>query len=101
MLTVLFIASNTRLSCQTRIAGTQRFFRGTDVQVQIIERNRQCIDIRKILDFWKPAGVIAECGSEADELVPANMGRVPTVYLDAEPNLWPNARCALLQGISS
>lgn len=84
MKTVLFIASDSRQSCQTRIDGVQRFFKGTDILVHVIDRNKKHIDIRKVMAFWKPIGVIAECGSNADELTPSNLGRVPTVYLDAD-----------------
>ncbi len=40
-----------------------------------------------MLDFWKPIGCIAECGSDMNEFRPEIFGRIPTVYLDSDPSL--------------
>lgn len=85
MKNILFFASATRQSCNKRIAGVRRYFAKTDCQVQVIEGNYKRINIAKILDFWKPVGCIAECGSDTDSLTPASFGRIPVVFLDKDP----------------
>lgn len=86
MKTVLFIVSATRFSCRKRLNGAFRFFKGTNYRLQVIERRYKKIPIKKILDFWKPVGCIAECGSGADELKQSAFGKVPVVYLDLKPS---------------
>lgn len=85
--TVLFFASATRHSCRKRVAGVQRYFASSDIQVQVIESNYRHINVRKVLDFWHPVGCIAECGSDMNEYRPELFGSIPTVYLDRDPSL--------------
>lgn len=92
MKTILFFSSASRHSCRKRVAGVQRYFHDSDVQVQIIECNYQKINVPKLLDFWKPAGCIAECGSDRSNFSPATFGKVPVVYLDRDPDLHDGAR---------
>ena len=85
MKTILFFSSASRHSCRKRVAGVQRYFSDSDVQIQIIEGNYQKIDVPRLLDFWKPVGCIAECGSDRNNFSPATFGDIPTVYLDKDP----------------
>lgn len=87
MKTVLFFASATRHSCRKRVAGVQRYFANSDIQVQVVESNYHHINVKKVLDFWHPVGCVAECGSDLNEFRPEVFGRIPTVYLDRDPSL--------------
>ena len=66
METVVFFASATRHSCRKRVAGVQRYFASSDIQVVVVESNYSHINVKKVLDFWHPVGCIAECGSDMD-----------------------------------
>lgn len=85
MKTILFFSSASRHSCRKRVAGVLRFFRGSDVQVQVVECNYQKINVPKLLNFWRPAGCIAECGSDKNTFNPSSFGDIPVVYLDKDP----------------
>ena len=87
METVVFFASATRHSCRKRVAGVQRYFASSDIQVVVVESNYSHINVKKVLDFWHPVGCIAECGSDMDEYRPDIFGNIPTVYLDRDPAL--------------
>lgn len=92
MKTVLFFVSATRHSCRKRLNGAFRFFKGTNYRIQIVERMYEPVPVKRILDFWKPAGCIAECGSGADELRPSAFGRIPVVYIDLDPEAAKSVR---------
>ncbi len=87
MKTVLFFASATRHSCRKRVAGVQRYFSNSDIQVQVVESNYHHINVKKVIDFWNPIGCIAECGSDMNEFRPEIFGKLPMVYLDRDPSL--------------
>ena len=87
METVVFFASASRHSCRKRVAGVQRYFADSDIQVVVVESNYHHINVKKALDFWHPIGCIAECGSDLNEYRPELFGNIPTVYLDRDPAL--------------
>ena len=84
MKTVLFFISSTRHTCSNRLEGIYRYARKNDWHVQVVERAFHKIDVRHHLDFWSPIGVIAECGSGADDLNDDAFGALPVVYFDAD-----------------
>lgn len=84
MKTVLFIISSTRHTCRDRLEGIYRYARSHDWHVQVVERAFHKVDVRRQLDFWRPIGVIAECGSGADELNDDVFCALPVVYFDAD-----------------
>ena len=84
MNTVLFFISSTRHACSNRLEGILRYARKRDWHVQVIERAFHKVNVRQQLDFWRPVGVIAECGSGADELNATTLGGLPVVYFDAD-----------------
>ena len=55
--------------------------------MQVIERNsgEKALDVMRIVDFWQPAGVIAECGGGMPEISRKTLGDLPVVYLDEDP----------------
>ena len=84
MKTVLFFISSTRHTCRNRLEGIYRYAREHDWHVQVVERAFHKVDVRRQLDFWRPIGVIAECGSGADELTNDAFGALPVVFFDAD-----------------
>ncbi len=86
MNTVLFFVCTNRYSCDDRISGAMRYAERRGWDIQVIERNNQRLDVSGIIDFWKPIGIIAECGGGMPELSRETVGDVPLVYLDEDPN---------------
>lgn len=84
MKTVLFFVSSTRHTCRDRLDGICRYARGRGWHVQVIERAFHKVNVRQQLEFWKPIGVIAECGSGAEEFNASAFGGMPAVYFDAD-----------------
>ena len=84
MKTILFIISSTRHTCRDRLEGIYRYARNRDWHVQVVERAFHKVRVRELLDFWNPIGVIAECGSGAEELNAKAFGDLPVVYFDAD-----------------
>ena len=85
MKTVLFFISSTRHSCKSRLDGICRFARASDWHVQAVERAYHHISVKEVLDFWRPSGVIVECGNEAREFNRRAFGSLPVVWFDAKP----------------
>lgn len=85
--TVLFFVYSNKYICADRIDGARRYAEKAGWNIQVIERNGgdTPLDIGGIIDFWKPVGVIAECGGGIPEISCRTLGRVPCVYLDDNP----------------
>lgn len=90
MKTVLFFVSSTRHSCFGRLDGVLRHATKHGWHVQVVERAFHRVDVSETLKFWKPAGIIAECGSGAEELSRRAFGKLPVVYFDRDPKLCRN-----------
>lgn len=86
MNTVLFFVYTNRYSCADRIAGARRYAERRGWDIQVVERSNRRLDVSGIIDFWKPIGIIAECGGGMPELSRKTVGDVPLVYLDEDPN---------------
>lgn len=87
MKTILFFISSTRHSCFGRLDGVLRYGNKHGWHVQVIERAFREVNIRETLKFWNPDGIIAECGSGAEELGRRAFGKLPVVYFDSNPEL--------------
>jgi LacI family transcriptional regulator len=85
--TVLFFVYSNKYICANRIEGARRYAERTGWNIQVIERNStdNPLDIKGIVDFWKPIGVIAECGGGIPEISRRTLDGVPCVYLDENP----------------
>ncbi len=86
--TVLFIVYSNKYVCADRIDGARRYAEKAGWSIQVIERNGgdKPVDVGGVIDFWKPIGVIAECGGGIPEISRRTLGRVPCVYLDDDPD---------------
>ena len=79
--TVLFIVYSNKYICADRIDGARRYAEKAGWSIQVIERNGgdKPVDVGGVIDFWKPIGVIAECGGGIPEISRRTLGRVPCV----------------------
>lgn len=96
MNTVLFFISATRHSCRDRLDGILSVVHQRNWHVQVVERAYNRIDAKAEIDFWQPVGIIAECGSRADELNQKTFGSIPTVYFERDPSLYGNDTMLML-----
>ena len=85
---ILFLTSSTRLSCRDRLAGVYRFAGPRGWRVQIIERDRIAVPLRKAVALANPVGIIAECGHSFPELKTVDVRRYPTVFLCEDKSSW-------------
>jgi LacI family transcriptional regulator len=85
--TVLFFTYSNKYICADRIEGVRRYAEKAGWSLQVVERNNgdRQLDVKGIVEFWNPIGVIAECGGGVPEMSVLDGGRVPVVYLDEEP----------------
>ena len=84
--TVLFFVYSNKYICANRIAGARRYAEQRGWNIQVVERNNQRLDVKGIINFWNPVGIIAECGGGISEISRKTIGRIPLVYLDEDPN---------------
>lgn len=84
--TVLFFVYSNRYDCANRIDGARRYAEKVGWEIQVIERNNvdRRLEVKGIIDFWKPIGVIAECGGGIPEISRETLGRIPLVYFDED-----------------
>lgn len=84
---VLFFVYSNKYICANRIEGARRYAEKTGWNIQVVERNSadRELDVRDIIDFWKPIGVIAECAGGVPEVSGDTVGDLPLVYLDEDP----------------
>lgn len=85
--TILFFVSSTRHSCRNRLNGILAVAQKHKWHVQVIERAFQHVNVAEAIDFWKPIGIIAECGSRAEEMNRKAFGKIPAVYFERDPAL--------------
>ena len=82
--TVLFLID--RASGADRVAGARRFAAKRGWNVQVVDHTVSRMDVKGVVDFWKPLGVIADCGGFYPEVSRKTVGRVPLVYMDEDPD---------------
>ena len=83
---ILVFHSSVRSSWQETISGIYRYAHQCDWRLQVIEFVPDPKTIAGLLDFWHPAGIIAECGvDEKGVFSPKSFGKIPTVYLVCDP----------------
>ena len=83
MQTILVFTSGT-MSLPRKIAGIQRFARQHGWNVQQIVSPDKAADMRRLVDFWHPAGCIVEA-SGGLKFGSRLFGSTPVVFLDQDP----------------
>lgn len=69
-----------------RVDGIRRFADKRGWIVQVVERLGPRMDVKKVVDFMRPVGVIAGCGGFYPDISSESVGSVPLVYMDEDPN---------------
>lgn len=59
----------------------QHYFAG-DFRIQMVENSIDAVQLRKVIDFWRPAGAIVSAASGYGVFTKRNLKSLPTVYLD-------------------
>lgn len=97
MKTILYLQSSLNASNNSAMDGVYRYARTAGWRVHVTPyadaayirgdhaAAARCPDVRGLLDFWKPDGVIAECGAAGGLLDPGDFKSVPAVFLDRIP----------------
>lgn len=84
MNTILYFHSPSKTSSSAeKLIGIREIAAKLHWHVQAVDGGTTKDRLRRLLDFWKPLGVIVECG-ERDE-VPDDFGILPVVYIDRDP----------------
>ena len=79
--TILFFVSLDRSCFDAQMEGLFRHPRAKGWHVQMVSAALSAARIRKSIEFWKPAGIIVECGDTLKVTSSLFMG-VPTVMID-------------------
>ena len=79
--TILFFVSLDRSCFNEQLGGIFRCPHAKDWHVQVVSDAFSRAEILKTLEFWKPAGVIVECG-DALKVSPTLFSGIPTVFVD-------------------
>lgn len=80
-----------RESWRKELTGAYRFARARGWRVHIIEPTKHTPPIRKLIEFWKPAGCMVECsGAATDYFDPDRFASIPTVFIGRDPRSLPS-----------
>ena len=90
--TILVFSTSIGRAHADMLAGVREFAKGTDWNIQSFVYDGEPFPLRRLLDFWSPAGCIVEgCGNGVASGVVAHksFGRTPVVYLGSESAMTP------------
>ena len=87
MKTALYIQPTNDKPARAKLAGVSRAARSAGWHLQVVSfRDEESKpDIGKLLEFWRPDGVIVDCGHVGSEVTERAFGRIPVVFLDDDP----------------
>lgn len=89
MNTILFFASENRSSAPKELLlGIKSIAAKLNWVVMPANMPNSDKTLHALLEFWSPAGVIAECG-ESPSIGKLNFGRTPVVFIDPDPTVLP------------
>ena len=94
MKTILYFQSSLNASNNSVLGGVSRYARSANWRVHVAPyadaaylRGDHAVgsgapDVKGLLEFWKPDGVIAECGAAQTLLRPCDFRSAPVVFVD-------------------
>ena len=82
---VMFLLGFARHSCRARLDGIYRYAAKHRMRIHVVENAYTRNDIKALIDFWKPAGIICSCGFGTGGFSTRVFGDIPVVYYDAPP----------------
>ena len=80
---VLFLLGYPRLNCRARLDGVYRYAAKCGMRIRVVENAYSRKDLREVVEFWRPIGMICSCGFGTGAFDFAPFSRIPTVYYDA------------------
>ena len=83
--TVLYFQASGKVSARQKLEGVYACGREHGWNVQVIEPGASERKAAELVEFWKPSGVIVECGSEQNHFAPRLFAKTPVVFLDRNP----------------
>ena len=86
---ILYFQPVSKTSASDKFAGVQEIAEKYGCHVQAIDGFPSPKNIRRLVDFWKPIGVIAECGNEYTEIDVKTFGSLPVVFFSRNPKTLP------------
>lgn len=91
MKAILYFQSQSKTSSAAeKLIGVREIAARTDWHVQVVDTFTSEKKIRELISFWKPAGMIVECGERTDDLSAFTRCRnIPTVFIDRDPATLP------------
>jgi len=107
---ILYFQSSLNAGNNSSLEGVRRFAKSSNWRVHVTPyadaayhhgdhtASSQEPDVKNLLKFWKPVGVIAECGAAPKLLKPRDFGAVPVVFLDQLPI--PGAICVTSDAVA-
>jgi len=81
----MFMLGFARHSCRARLDGIYRYAAKHRMRIHVVENAYSRNDIKDLIDFWKPSGIICSCGFGTDGFDTKLFGDIPVVYYDAPP----------------
>ena len=92
MKTVLYFQSQSKSSSAAeKLVGVREIANKANWHLQVIAGATTPAKIRQLVTFWKPAGIIVECGERTENLSgSALLLDVPVVFIDKNPDTLPN-----------
>ena len=93
---ILFLSSYAPMDLADLLSGIVSLRESHGCNVHIIGDIASRKTLKRLLEFWSPDGCIIHCGLRDDCFVPADFGRIPTVWLDRDPaSLPPGSLCVM------
>ncbi|MBR6733260.1 MAG: substrate-binding domain-containing protein [Kiritimatiellae bacterium] len=86
---VLYFQSSAKINAAEKLAGVQEVADKLGWLVQPVDGIPSAKQLRMLLDFWEPIGVIVECGGTAATVEAAAFGSLPMVFFDHDPSCLP------------
>lgn len=89
MVTILYFQSKSKQNRSEKLKGVQNIAAKYGWLLQVVEGIPCVKSLATLLDFWKPAGAIVECGGTQTAINPNVFGSLPVVFFDHDPSCLP------------
>ena len=78
------------------LVGIRRIAAHLNWSVRDLDTALSAAQMKRLVDYWKPLGVIIESGEWSLKIDPRILGRTPLVFIDRDPNTIPNGSFNIL-----
>ena len=91
MKVILYFQSQSKTSSAAeKLIGVREIIAKTDLLVQVVDTFTSAKKTQQLISFWKPSGMIVECGERTDDLSAFTCLRnIPVVFIDRDPATLP------------